>query len=70
MLNTAHNSCYFDCFFNFLMDSHTYMITLSAKHFNRAYMKDPILDKDTELVPVMHARGTSGSAKRICCIGK
>ena len=33
--------------------------------------KDPIiLDKDTELVPVMHAGGTSGSAKRICCIGK
>ena len=32
--------------------------------------KDPILDKDTGLVPVMHARGTSGSAKWICCIGK
>ena len=28
------------------------------------------IDKDTGLVPVMHARGTSGSAKRICCIGK
>ena len=36
----------------------------------RAITKDPILDKDTELVPVMHAQGTSGSAKRICCIGK
>ena len=33
-------------------------------------IKDPILDKDTGLVPVMHARETSGSAKRICCIGK
>ena len=32
-------------------------------------IKDPTLDKDTELVPVMHARGTSGSAKWICCIG-
>ena len=28
------------------------------------------LDKDTGLIQVMHARGTSGSAKRICCIGK
>ena len=33
-------------------------------------IKDPILDKDTGLVLVMHARGTSGSTKRICCIGK
>ena len=31
--------------------------------------KDPILLKDTGLVPVMHVRGTSGSAMRICCIG-
>ena len=33
-------------------------------------IKDPILDKDTGLVRVMHARGTSGSSKWICCIGK
>ena len=29
-----------------------------------------LLDKDTGLVPVMHARGKSDSAKRIFCIGK
>ena len=36
----------------------------------RSVTKDPILNKDTGLVPVMHARQTSGSTNRICCIAK
>ena len=48
------------------------MPSIKAKSVAKLYsvIKDPILDKYTGLVPVMHARGTSGSAKWICCIGK
>ena len=35
----------------------------------RCSTNDPILFKDNGLIPVIHARGTSGSAMRICCIG-
>ena len=38
MPKAAYYSCSFELFHCFLMDSLTYMITLSAKHFNRAYI--------------------------------
>ena len=31
-----------------------------------SYSKDPILDKDTGLVPVMHARGSGFAALASC----
>ena len=42
-----------------LQQNYSYIQTALHKLFDAT--KDPILDKDTGLVPVMHARGTSGS---------
>ena len=40
-------------------------IMAALRPISRPYHQGPYIDKDTGLVPVMHARGTSGSAKRI-----